>query len=288
MKNVIKDNNDVIKSIPNLVERANMLSTEDFDTFVKNISSFFTNKIHSISEVFSTNSRRTSEISEKDLNVFVKELVNLKKDMEWVVNNVKYNEVSYIKIPVMLGSKTNLVETLHILKVLMDSINKNLDSSLEYTDTFVSKVLTDKNFRLSTRPIKQNKEKDELIETFYKSLNNLIDENGTTDNKKVSELLPNISSLELVYQDIINIAKGTSIKDIRSIENKLTKISEKTNELYNLLLENKDTEISRVVINELAYDLETTAKLVTNVVSVIHVYNQTVTTIKFLIQRLKK
>lgn len=285
MKNIALTTEDILKDIPNMKERASMLSTEDFGAYVKSVSNFFTSKLGAISGIFNTNSKRTIGL-DKSYSAFVTELTKEKKYIPKIIKEKSYSEVKFIKIPVMVGTKTDIPYTIAKLTEVSDIISNELITTLDELDTFVAKVLADSNFRTATRPFPPLKEK-ESVTKLADVIESLIDPKSMVDNKTIGELIPNLNSLTDVHNDIVAIAKGSSLKDINALDKQIKLINSRVNELDEYLQLNREVNISKSVIVELGSRLETGAELVTNAVSVIHILNQTATTIRLIIERLK-
>lgn len=285
MKNIAIEKNEILEQLPNIHERAGMLATEDFGTYVKNVSNFFTSKLGAVSDIFSSNKKRT-KVLDKSYSDFILDMKKEGKHISKIIKDKSYSDVKYIKIPVMLGTTKDLPTTVKHLESVMGIISNNLVVSLDELDTFVAKVLADENFRTATRPFPVNKEKDDLVR-LEEVISTLIDKNSMDDTKPLGDLLPNLSSLSGVHSGIIDIAKGSSLKNMKAIEDQISVIASRVKELEDYLQVNSDTSVSKVVVVELGDRLETNAKLVTNALSVLHILNQTAMTIKHIIERLK-
>jgi len=284
-KNIAVENYEIISQLPNIEERANMLATEDFGTYVKSISNFFTSKLGAVSEIFSSNKKRT-KILDKSYSEFIIDMKKEGKHIPKIIKNKTYSDVKFIKVPVMLGTVKDLPVTIKQLESVMPIISDKLVTSLDNLDTFVAKVLGDKEFRKATRPFPPLEERKELKQ-LDDVISTLIDRNSMNDVKPIGDLLPNLSSLSDVHEGIIVIARGSSLKDMQAIEKQIKTISARVKELEDFLTVNNDTEISKAVVNELGSKLEVNAKLITSALSVLHILNQTAMTIKHIIERLK-
>jgi uncharacterized pyridoxamine 5'-phosphate oxidase family protein len=287
MENLLVLNRDINSQVPALVDNAKLLSTEE-QVFIKNISKFFINKVNAISSIFGINKDRSKANLRKDFNAFIKEIKDLDKDIKKITENKKFSEVAKIEIPTMLGYSKNMYEATAILKPVMDMIDKDLFTILDEADNVITNVMVSEDFRKSNRPFKYEINIGEFRYKLEEALEKLIDSNGTKDSKKVEELLPNLSSMHTIKNDLVEIARTASVKELEKIENKITIISERTENLYKVLSNDPEIEVTSKVINELAYRLETTAKIVTTAISLIHVYNQTAIMLKMVVERLNK
>lgn len=288
--NIGQENTALLQEVPDLTVRATMLSTEENDTVIKQFANFFVNKIDAIAGVFSKNKTRVPGVLDKEYNQFVKDLVAVKKDIEPIISTVKFSHVETMAIPVMLGLRGDLIHTVEQLKTGMDIVNKSLLTSLSETDKVVAKVLSDNNYRTATRPTNNDNHADyESYSKLSDILTELIDSNGVKDTKKLKELLPNVSSIETLYNTLLDIANTNTLKNMKEIESAIKIISERTNVLFEDMGSDMSTvEMSKPIAYHLANRLEVTAKLVTTSISIMHVYNQTVLTLIYIINRLNK
>jgi hypothetical protein len=247
----------------------------------KNISNFFINRLEGISNVFSKNKNR----GDINYNTFLLETIKLSSDVAKAVKKGNYQKVEHLTVPVTLGLRTDLLTTTAQLKIAMELSLNDLFKHLDDLDTMVAKVMTDVNYRTSTKPIINTSKKD-VNKTLENILSTIIDPYGKEDIKKINTLIPNISSIQTVHNNLLELAKGGSIKDMQKINDTTVIIGERIKELEDYLTVNNDVKISSVVINELASQLEETAKLITLSMSVIFILNQTLVTFKNILKRI--
>lgn len=288
MENLYLENQKLQNAIPNLKSRSEMLSTEEWGVFVEKIASFFTSKIPEVAKSFFGNIERTNALSKDQYNSFVAELIDLDKPIEKIVDTARFSDVATINIPVMLGLRPNLLKNVEELSRGITIINNDLAYALDYCDKLIAKVLSDKNFRMSTKPLSGNDKIWEAKRKLEDVIGHIIDANGVKDSMKINDLLPNISSLVKIRETLLQTAKGSTLSELENINKNTKRIAEKTDALYDYLNKNDETTISRVVLNELSGVLEDTAGLVTSSVTLWHIMNQLSTTVKFTVTRLSE
>lgn len=288
-KNIGLEHYAIIKTIPNLKERSEFLSTEDFDVFVKNIATFFTNKLSAISATFLTNSTRTDKKLKEDYNVFIKEIVSLKADVENITSSVKFIDVERVTIPIMLGMKTDLFKTVTVLKKATEIISHDLPKVLDACDIYLSKVISDENTRTATRPVAYDRSTSpyRINGELSNLLSTIMDANSLKDKKTVREILPNLSSLEKIRTLILESSEDVTLANLNKLTLACNRIAEKTDSFYEVIT-TSDIIISKSVINEISFVLEETAGIVTNAVTFWHILNQSAAIYKMLVERLKE
>lgn len=290
MNHLLKEHSELKTLKPEMTKLGNMLSTEDFGVFIKNISGFFTNKIDVISNIFSTNGSRTNKTLDKEYNVFVKDLMEYKNVVPKIVNNVKYMNVEKITVPSVVGLKNNLPNTTPILVNAIKEINNNLLNLIDLTDTEISKILADKDYRTSTRIVRLDGINYQFKNVLTKCIEELMDPKLLVDTKPLNAVLPNMSSLNQVYNDIVSITTSNTFKSLKELETNINQLAERTNYLYDYIKNDKEgkLEISKVVINRLSELLELSADSITDSVTILHIHNQVTSMTTSTIDILKK
>lgn len=290
MNHLLKEHSELKTLKPEMTKLGNMLSTEDFGVFIKNISGFFTNKIDVISNIFSTNGSRTNKTLDKEYNVFVKDLMEYKNVVPKIVNNVKYMNVEKITVPSVVGLRNNLPNTTPILVNAIKEINNNLLNLIDLTDTEISKILADKDYRTSTRIVRLDSINYQFKNVLTKCIEELMDPKLLVDTKPLNAVLPNMSSLNQVYNDIVSITTSNTFKSLKELESNINQLAERTNYLYDYIKNDKEgkLEISKVVINRLSELLELSADSITDSVTILHIHNQVTSMTTSTIDILKK
>lgn len=276
MKNLALAYHTDLKEIPNLYERATMVaSNEDFNTYVSNIASFFTEKMKVISNSFDHSVQQLFGLNKEQDNYNVTSIINLQKELQ-AIAGTKMIDIEKIQTPILLGMKLNLLETLSVLSVCFDTINKELIPMLKETDSTVSKVMSNKDFRLQTKPLKDKYSSFIINDTLMTKIEDMIDVNGVKDRTNLINVFPNIDSFRVSYDSIMKLSESASVTKINEIKDYSKIISEKVDVLYKHLSDNKDFKISKEVLNYLGYTLEDAAKSITSAITVIYIYNQSV------------
>lgn len=259
--------------IPDLRSRADMLCTEDMGSFVNNVSNYFTTKFSDVIKSFTTTENRLKSVKKRDLSEQAKTVLKLKKDIKYILDNVKMADVANKNVGSILGLKTDLLTLSDKLKDSTLELNKDLLKHVDTVDTLVSKVLADDEYRRSVKPIRTYVEIEKIENNMSKVIAELIDPNGTKDIVKISEVLPNLNSLQIINENLNEANSLLTYKNIKDLEKMINKLNSKVNDLYDLLVD-EDIIISKNVISDLGYTVESLAELITTSVSIFYLVNQ--------------
>lgn len=296
------DQEGLIKSMPDLRGHTEFMALEDFSTIITGIKKYFTDTLPAVSKIFSTNASRAGKIDKEQYNSFLKTIYELEKDIG-KIEKLPYSEVENIKVPVMLGMRTDLLNTVTILSQASEVVNDNLLTLVEYTDIFVSLVMSDKDFRTASRVNysrikesfrKENKNTLDInsIEHVYDKLQNyinqVVDPKNHYDQRSIKQLIPNISSLYHIQSILLETAKSNTLENVELLEKEVGKISSRIDTLYDYISSDEEFEINKQVLNELASTLESTGKAITSAVTIWYLINQSSVTTRFLVDGLLK
>jgi len=284
MKNLSADTISILAQIPNLKARAEVTVTVEDLTVLKEVGSFFTEKLQRVKDIFTINNQRADELDAKVINTHFDTLISNHSKIKAIIDNGSYSAVGKIEIPVMIGMDVDLVTASDKLVTLKDLLLKELAVKLNDLDTMLGMFIGDKHFRTSSRPLDISYDYEHA--TVKKVLTEIINPNLLTDRKKINELLPNLSSLSVVYKNLISLGNVTSVKYLKDIEKSTKSVSEKTDSLYELLKEKKDVVVEQNRLIDLGYAIEETANLVTVVISAVHLINQLVITTNITIDEI--
>jgi len=259
--------------IPDLRSRADMLCTEDMGSFVNNVSNYFTTKFSDVIKSFTTTENRLKSVKKRDLSEQAKTVLKLKKDIKYILDNIKMADVANKNVGSILGLKTDLLTLSDKLKDSTLELNKDLLKHVDTVDTLVSKVLADDEYRRSVKPIRTYVEIEKIENNMSKVIAELIDPNGTKDIVKISEVLPNLNSLQIINENLNEANSLLTYKNIKDLEKMINKLNSKVNDLYDLLVD-EDIIISKNIISDLGYTVESLAELITTSVSIFYLVNQ--------------
>jgi hypothetical protein len=273
--NLYKELNTTLGAIPKLAERTEFLCTEDAGSFVNGISNYVTEKIKDISTSFSINASRLDKVDKKDLSEQAKELMDLKKDIAAIIKDVKFQNVDKRETPVTLGLKIDLLSLVNKIDPVIKTMSTDIIGTIDEVDTIVSNMLANADYRKRLKPGKKFSELYTTIGKMDSLMEDAIDPNGTIDRLSIGKVLPNLNSLNTIYDRLKEQNNLFTYKDIKTIKNGVSVLNEKVDSLYQLFSEDEDSlKVSKESITELAYALEALAEYVTKSITVFYLLNQ--------------
>lgn len=285
MENTININLEAYEKLGMLTTLSNniVMSQEGLGTFLEKVGSLFLSKLELVKNTLGLSAKQSGQIS-NEYNAYIQDLIKVRPDMLWVVNNIEYMVVKQARVMAPVGIKVDLIKLADELedgiKIIHDQVFKCLDN----LDMTISSVLTDQAYRTQSKPLKIDNDAIVYGDRLYAILNKVTDTKKVEDTRLVKDLLPNISSMTKVYDSLIKSSEKTSIKVLNNINEMVDNIYVKTQTLESEMKE--DYTISKTVLNKLATDLESNAKLITVTMSTIYLYNQTVLCLLNLVKKL--
>jgi hypothetical protein len=253
------------------------LATEEFGVYIKAINTLFINKLNSLVGFFKESNSYSTELAKAiEPNEIVKSLILKRKDMTFVINNAKMTKYEDIPMPVLQGLKLNLPTTLSILAGSMAIISSTLVSKLAITEKTISDIYSNKSMREIIKPLLEDTEYKKNISILLNNLNSMVDSQGVIDRKKLKDIIPNISSIETIYNDIIKLSEHVPASIFKDLDERVNRIADKTSDFAEYLASDKQDRITKEAINNLANYLEDTAKFVSYSISTFYVYHQVV------------
>lgn len=273
--NIALDMNDTLASVPNLEYRALALSTEGISDFVTNIATMFTDRIKTVSEIFTLTSSKLDTPNMKDLTIQGKNLYKINNDVITIAQKGDYSKLEAIKIPGIIGLNVDFLTLTNNMQPILESINANMITMLANADTVISKMISDANYRTSFSPKIGYKNFEEIVAMPEIFINSIIDPKVKTDITTVRAMIPNITSITTIYKNLQSNNNVFNYKLFLDMKELTIKLSEKSDTLYNLFVNQDIDKATRQSLIELGGNLEYIAKYVTSATSVFYLLNQT-------------
>ena len=261
MDNIYKSHVDRLNSIPPLFTRSKIqVQTEGLGQFVIGISKFFTEQIEKIGHFLNP------EVSEFKMKAdpFVKDLNKAAKRLNKVVTK-DFMAYKDSLIGVTPGLKVDLLTASSELYSVLKLLDPIFYTSIQDANNTITRIMTNKDFATSTRPVVINKDRDTALKASYALVDKCIDPNGQVDRMKLSALIPNFLSLQTIV-DNINASESLSLfQNSIQADKLISTIKTRVDTLLDKITKNKDTDISKNALSQLSLELEETAKMVTMV-----------------------
>lgn len=284
-KNASMLNNEIYNQLGHLAVLSPSITTEGFGSFVDRISDFITNKFDFIKDALGISSTTVRKTLSND-NIYIKEMIANHSGLLKVLNNLSYSTIETARVMSPVGIQTNLLDLSKDLKESIALIDDKLFDSLDRLDVLVSNVLRDENYRLQTKPLKIDNDAIAYADRLYAILNKHISPKLIEDTRLVKEILPNLSCLKDIYDNLLSLSELTSINRLNEVNKLIENVYSKVEVMLMEIKHNK-FELSKSVLNKLAVDLENNAKLVTVSINTIYLYNQCVLSMNNMIKKFK-
>jgi len=285
-KNIRVVNDATLSAIPELQFRAEAINYETIGTEGFGFTEMFSKPLTTISDILKNGIHSLKGVS---FSFSSKEDYKMITSIKNIKQNVKYYNVESIKIPIMLGSKLDLLTTVNKLYDIKEHLTINTLSILNDTNTYVDMMLSNANFRKSNKPFKIDKLYMDVSNDLYNAVNDVISDNVTVDRKSVDNLIPNLDSLSTINDKLNSITSTLDSKLLKQINKAIGKIVKSVDILEKeFMAESKKGDINSNRLVELSYRIEKSAKIVTLHSSLIHIVKQTENTFKHLVETLDK
>lgn len=259
---------DRLHSIPDLRLRLDIISTEEFNFFSK-ISHYFANKLDEIKTFFKSDLITYKNKSDP----FVKELKDSSKLLN-SIQDVKYSVIADIVVPVNELFSTNLLEIMTKLERIAEPINDKYLITLDKTDEFISKLISNPEYAESSRPEKTDPEVLKLIELGYSTIDSIINPNLRFDNREIKDLIPNISCLTDIVSKVEKIDNLYMYKNAIKSDKIVKDINAKIVTLTGMIKTNNIRNFNKGVLTQLGTNIEDSARLVTLVATILYIQSQ--------------
>lgn len=248
-----------LKDIPLLYTRSQLqVETEGLGSFVTSISKFFATQLEKIGHFLNP------EVSEFKMKTdpFVVDLNKAAKRLNKVYSKdfISYKDSL---IGVTQGFKGDLFSASTELNGVLRLMDPIFLPAIQQANDQITKIMASKDYAMSTRPVKINSERDKALKAGYALIDKFIDPSSGQDQMKLSQLIPNFTSLQQVV-DNINSTEALSIfHNCVQADKEIAAIKTRVDTLLDKVIKNKDRSISKNALSQLSMELEETAKLIT-------------------------
>lgn len=279
--NIALRQSNAIAATPNIQERFDMLSTEEFGVYLDKVSNFFTGSLSFFLKDLKVKEDELSRISESELSAYGKQLRRESKTVTNVINKSNMVNIGHVPVPVMLGMKMNLPS---IAKLLEENLVHATPISrlLVETDKAIRNFIASTDLRKATYPAKLDSEVIKHLDALSDVPRTIVDPDNNIDRKKLVEVMPNINSILPTYESLLKISAYAKHTTLKEIKDSIQKITESTAVLVEML-ESTDNTISKNRLHDIVHALENAGAYVTYVTSYVYLVNQTIDIFKNLI-----
>lgn len=263
------------KSIKNIDRSESLLiaNHEDISSFMKNVSDFFIKKVKDVTSLFDSNGNNNVKSISKGTRAMIKELSKEDKKVEKIANISPdtFKLVSKIVVPWIPGIDVDYPTLVKSMEPHIYAINNTGIKLLEEANTFIAKLGSDEEFRLSMVPskdfIKRLTDYNKITTDYLESL---INGKKIKDNIELGEILPDGKAFLDAHSTLKNILGSKDVEYVQNIFDMSNDIAKRTMELHDTLLEG-DMKISRTRTKEMPVVLKESAQLVTNCAGLVRI-----------------
>jgi len=248
------------------------LSTEGFDV-LSHIPEFFTNKLSVVASYFTTQNDAISNIDIKKYNVYFKDLDKSRRKITLAKGGIEYVMVKRRLVPAIIGVNVDVLQLTTTLRESNSEIMTNLIPLLKETSVVVAKLVTDKEFRLSSRPVIINKKYAKMVTSITKNLDSVTDHKSISDTSKVSDLAPTIMHIVEACNIAVTYGNSTTVDFYKEIQKEVDIISSYTDSLYDALVSDGKS-IKKQRIQEVSEYLNAAANAVTMSINTMYLSSQ--------------
>lgn len=185
----------------------------------------------------------------------LKELLDVKKSVDKIINTHEYSDIKNVEVNGIAGLKS-LTLAAEKLPILLDHVNENTLKVLESVILLLDKFIADVDYRksfmksndaLGSKVWRKNINIEDVLESF-------IDLNLVTDRVKISTVIPNLYSLKIIHDNLVDAGKKTKIYELKKIEDCVDAIVNRVKQIEDIL-KNTDDNITRQSISSIADSL---------------------------------
>lgn len=249
------------------------VSNENYGSTLTTITNFFSNGLEGINNIFKSIKNDTDKLNANEFNSSISNIISLESELRQIVESgkVKLTDVGGIQVPVILGLKLNILETVNKLSSAVKNIEDNLEDVIKETDEMIGKTLASKDYRTSSRPPVTKTNIRSKAFDLMDVVSDIIDTDGTKDRMKLNVFLPSLNSVIDINNEIVKFNKILGTDFITNIQKELNKLTERSEILYKYIKQNEDVTISNAVLHCVADRLDFTARYATNITSIIYI-----------------
>lgn len=294
MNNIIMDREKKYKFLE-LADRKPVdvsLATEDFASFISKVGDFFKSKLNSIKEIFSITANEKQAVgaisnSITNLNSEMKRTFKLSEDVSKKGGSF-FSSVDSIIVPTIPGINVDFLTLTKELSSKTDLIINNVKPLLSEIDTYLSKLNNDEDFRTSITPGTIDKKVKEISDSLNVSLTKMIDTKKIDDKTELKNILPNLSSIKDISNNLQNSLITKDLKLLGNIYDLNNNIANKLDNLINLLNKNPKLYISKIRLDEMLNVLKYSSQMITDVSAYIRLTDASYKVFDVIITKLEK
>lgn len=274
-----------MRSVPNISYDVNFLVTNESGMFLSAISTFFTNKLNAL-KIFFQDETKIFNIKQEP---FIEDMIATYNKNKNKLSKINFMDLANNEYPWSEVFCKNLYDVSINLCLAFKELDNIVIKNLDNTDTLITKAIANKDFIKTTTPLKSTTaEMEKILNVCYNSLDKIIDPNFRKDKVKLKEAIPNFSSVESIVDNLKQIRDMKFYEKASFIEKTIKNIKEKTDNLELVLKQAKPNEVSKPIVSIIAIELETSAKVVSCMGTLLAATSQAAKTLQTIIREATK
>ncbi|MDQ6990805.1 MAG: hypothetical protein Q9M11_03635 [Mariprofundaceae bacterium] len=248
------------------------LSTESMGV-VRGIPEFFINRLSDVISFFGTTNTDLKTYSTKSLNVYYKELHKKRYVLLKAKDTIEYSDIKRRVVPVTTGIDTDLLTAARVLGESNAVLAANIDGVLNDTNVMIAKLVSDKEFRQSSRPVVMDKKYLAANDRLRTGLAKILNPKNIQDTRTVATLLPSLPHLSEAVEIVMSYSGKGNIDTYEGIKSKVAVIAAYSESLYDTFKTEKNA-IKKQRILEVSEYLQVSADFVTQAVNTMYMSTQ--------------
>ena len=249
------------------------LTTEGIDVVLA-IPKFFLERLKSVVEYFKESDSSLKKYSDKEMNLYFKELLSIRYKLHSKSNRIDYAVVRRRKVAIMAGlGDTDVMKLANTLAEANKIAVGKVRGVLLDTKTTVAKLAADTGYRLSSRPVLVDKSYAKDTETIKKLLASVITPKSVEDIVPIGKVVPSLPHLLQAVESVIAYSGANNLKEYDHIRAEVSDISNYADALYESMVTDGDS-IKKARVKELSEYLKVSGEYVSQTIQVMYLTNQ--------------
>lgn len=274
-----------MKSVPNLSYDASFLIANESGMFLNSIGTFFINKLSALKNFF----RDENKIFNIKQEPFIEDMLDTYNKNKKSIAKLNFMDLANNEYPWSEVFCKNLYDVSINLSLAFKELDNIVVNNIDNTDTLITKAVANRDFIKTTTPlVTKVEETEKTLKKCYEAIDKIIDPNFRKDKVKLKEAIPNFSSLEAIINNLIQIRDMKFYEKASLIEKTIKSIKEKTDNLEIILKQANPNEISKPMISMIAMELETSAKVISCLGTLLAATSQAAKTLQTIIREVCK
>jgi len=249
------------------------LTTEGIDVIL-DLPKFFTDRFDSLVSYFKTSDDQLKKYSDKEMNLYFKDLLKARYKLHSKVGAIEYAAVRRRKVAIMSGlGDTDVMKLAQVLAEANTLATGKVRGVLSATKSTIVKLASDTGYRLSSRPVMVDKSYKEDTDKIKQLLASVITPKSLDDLVPMGKVVPSIPHLMQAIDSVVEFSGANNLKEFDYIRSEVSAIANYASSLHEAMVEDNDS-IKKTRVKELAEYLKVSGEYVSQTINVMYLTNQ--------------